>query len=231
MLSAPQPRKLTTRETMVARASVKFYDADKSFGFVRVLDANGRRTGEELFFHLLAACNLIDGEDSPEFKVVRGRPDGSSLQRTPEANDILVIEEGYGNRGRKVQYWNYADEYDSVAQRLAQRPVYRVVKRATYYNAPESVSVVWEGQDIYELSATHYKEEPEYGRRHGYDSLDFGHADGSDMQWFYDFERQQEDGSWAETDDPRVFLCCVPEAVYRQHGPRRRQSYCVHGNR
>lgn len=213
---------------------VKFFDEreGKKFGFVRVLDGNGQETGEELFFHYNDRSFAVSNGDDIVFtgnptKLINGK--GYTIP-VPQKGDVLAFDRAFGHKGDKASPWTAKHVIESVERQLATRPVYRVTKFATYYGKSEE-AVVWEGQNIIELSAKFRKEEPGFGRRHGYDVLDGGTADSGDMYWHFSIEKQQEDGSWQSAKDPRVFACCVPANLYRQYSDGGRQPVCYHGNR
>jgi hypothetical protein len=209
---------------------VKFFKEEKNFGFVTVLDASGAPTNTELFFHNSNGHFLRVGDSQPDFRYETGTiVDGRVKHIKPVAKgDKIVFHRGRNDKGEKVAKWAHASQYDSIIKIIASRPVYRIVKSGTYYGKSEK-GTVWQGQDIMELSAKHPLRD-RFGRTS--DSLDGGTADSGDMYWHFSIEQQLADGSWKSCDDPRVFLCCIPRHIFREHGSYTMdQGRCTHGNR
>lgn len=189
---------------------VKFFKDDKKFGFLTVLDANGDPTKTELFFHYSDGHFMRAGDNEPEFWFETGTMHKGKVQyiRVPEKGDKLVFTRGRNAKGEKVSKWTFAFHYDSIIERIANRPTYRLVRSGSNYGQDAS-GVVWQGQDISDLSAEH----PKYLRFGKVcDSIAAGSADSGDMYWSYRFEQLVGD-DWKRCDDPRVFLCCLSRPV------------------
>ena len=225
---------MSTVVSTVEYGIVKFFKEDKKFGFVTVLDANGDPTKTELFFHYNNGYFLREGATEVEFRYETGSMTDKGVKhlKLPEKGDKIVFVRGQSTKGEKVAMWGQAAVYDSLIERITNRPVYRVVKTMIAYGR-HSETVIWEGKDVMELSATHYmQEESRFGRMRVYDTLDVGGADGGDMTWWSSIQRQQADGSWTDCEDPRVFLCCVPSQTFREFATTgRRQETCFHRTR
>jgi cold shock CspA family protein len=190
---------------------VKFFKDDKKFGFVTVLDANGDPTSTELFFHYNNGHFLREGTSEPDFRYETGTMVDGRVKhiKEPQKGDKVVFVRGSSAKGDKVAKWGSAAQYDSIIECIANRPVYRLVRSGSNYGQDAS-GIVWQGQDISDLSAEH----PKY-LRYGKvcDSIEAGSADSGDMYWHFSIERQLPDGSWKSCNDPRVFLCCLPRHI------------------
>ncbi len=220
---------------------VKFYNGnkDKMFGFVTVLDANGAPTTTELFFHYNNGYFLREGVGVPEFRFETGTMTETKVKhiKPPEKGTKLVFIRGINTRGEKVAKWGYAERWNELVEHIANRPVYRVVRKTTnlFYKDPAeqlTEHVAWQGQNTLELSAR-FPKRVRFGRIS--DDLGFGSAEDGYMSWSILLEQQMPDGTWKTCEgrsDPRVFLCCVPRDTFIEHGSRTMdQGRCFHGNR
>ncbi len=209
---------------------VKFFNETKKFGFVTVVDDNGNPTVEELFFHHDSGYFLRDGDEEPEFWFRTGATHRGEIYTIlkPKAGEKLVFTRGRNAKGEKVGKWTFTYHYDSIVERIANRPTYRLMRSGSNYGQDAS-GVVWQGQDISDLSAEH----PKYLRFGKVcDSIASGSADSGDMYWNYRFEQLVGD-DWKRCDDPRVFLCCLPRHIqnavaYRGGRETRYDRRCCH---
>jgi hypothetical protein len=142
---APQPRIPTTVEmTGVIQVelefgTVKFFDTrdNKRFGFVYVLDEEGNKTGEELFFHYGdGQFTAIDGGNIVFYSAgaQSSRPSmlGMAMPQVrlnyPEKGDRIAFTRGSGKGGKdKASPWTFASSYEasrkSLLENEAERPV------------------------------------------------------------------------------------------------------------
>jgi cold shock CspA family protein len=135
---------------------VKFFDDrdGKKFGFLKVLDEDGRETGEEVFFHFNDGQFVdIVGGDCIEF-IGRTAKNGLYLVH-PQVGDKLAFDRasGKGNRDKACP-WTYAAAYDHCVRMLTE-PRYRVVRvtKLGFGGIGDSSEVIWEGQGADELTA------------------------------------------------------------------------------
>lgn len=207
---------------VVERGIVEFFKSDKKFGFVRVLDAEGDPTNTVLFFHYGNGNFLREGDDGPDFRYETGSKTDCGVMdiKAPEKGDMLVLVRGRNAKGEMVAKWGYAWQYDSIVERIAGRPIYRVVKSGAYYGKSKR-HVVWRGRDIMELSAKYPKREHS-GRVS--DHLQDGTVEDG---WSYHIQLRKN-GSWTSCEDPRVFFCCIPPHILRKHGSTMDPEHCAH---
>jgi hypothetical protein len=220
---------------MVEYGIVKFFDEreGKRFGFMFVLDEGGEKTGEQLFFHYNNGEFIGTDGETPVFAGHTAKKDGQSVRlRFPQKDEKLVFKRGTNRKGDHAVPWGFAERWNQVIDGLQRRPMYRVVKTGSNYGQSYE-EVTWEGQSILELSVVQPKRQDMRGRKpRTIDILSGGTADSGDMYWNYRFEKQMPDGSWVMCDDPRRFVCCVPEAVYRKYNQTGcRQERCFHNLR
>lgn len=137
---------------------VKWFDprSNKQFGFLCVLDENGKETGGELFFHLGDGEWVDIVEDNIEFVGPNFSDGGHPISAyAPTAGTILAFLRAPGKDGReKACPWTLAEGYDNRVRKLTE-PFYRVTKSTKLgYGGPGDTSqVIWEGQGATALSA------------------------------------------------------------------------------
>lgn len=134
---------------------VKFFDDrdGKKFGFLEVLDEDGQKTGEEIFFHFNDGQFVdIVGGDKIQFV---GRVFENGLHMWyPKIGDTIAFDVSTGKNGRdKACPWTYAEGYDNRVRKLTE-PYYRVTKvtKVGYGGPGDSFDAIWEGQGSDELS-------------------------------------------------------------------------------
>lgn len=194
--------------------TVDYFNDIGNFGFLIVLNADDLPTGERLFFHYHEGYIFKAGHDSEirflgksntKYKVNR------NPLKQPEKGDKLIFVRGRGPKGDRVAGWGYAWQYDEVMTSIKQRPVFRLV-RATSNCGQQTTVVVWEGQDVSQLSASY----PKYLRDGEVcDCLEAVLIDSGTSSWRYFFEQKTGD-IWKRCDDPRVYLCCLPLGIQRE---------------
>lgn len=134
---------------------VKFFDDrdGKKFGFLEILDEDGQKTGEEIFFHYNDGQFVdIVGGDEIQF-VGRVFENGVHMWH-PKIGDKIAFDVSTGKDGRdKACPWTYAEGYDNRVRKLTE-PYYRVTKvtKLGYGGPGDSSNVIWEGQGSDELS-------------------------------------------------------------------------------
>lgn len=134
---------------------VKFFDDrdGKKFGFLEVLDEDGQKTGDEIFFHFNDGQFVdIVGGDEIQF-VGRVFENGVHMWH-PKIGDKIAFDVSTGKDGRdKACPWTYAEGYDNRVRKLTE-PYYRVTKvtKLGYGGPGDSSNVIWEGQGSDELS-------------------------------------------------------------------------------
>jgi hypothetical protein len=210
---------------MVERGIVKFFDDrdGKHFGFLTVLNNGGNPTGHDMFFHYNDGGFIGNDGVNPIFEGIYKWVAGKIYRlRTPQIGEIIVFSRAPGRKGDKACPWGFAEEWDTTIKWLNSRPIIRVVRtRRDWYKSPPSppeVSVIWEGKNIFELSAKFHRQEI-----HPHDTtttqvaddlkpvfLEAGHIDTR-----YNYEVMTH-GRWIPCPDPRVMLCCVPATIYRE---------------
>lgn len=198
---------------------VKFFDDrdGKKFGFLEVLDEDGQKTGEEIFFHFNDGQFVdIVGGDEIEF-VGRVFPENGLHMWHPKPGDKIAFDTTPGKDGRdKACPWTYAEGYDNRVRKLTE-PYYRVTKvtKLGYGGPGDTSEVIWEGQGSDELSG-------EYPIRVFSDRLDdplarsVNFAAGSTTRYLfevyvdddiadgpYEGEGVLIPGHWVKCDDPR----------------------------
>lgn len=100
---------------MVEYGTVKYFDDrdGKQFGFMFVLDADGMRTEESLFFHFNDGKFVHNSGQGP---VLQGRTQIIAGMHcplaTPCSGDKLVFKRKQSAKGEKASPWTYADEWD-----------------------------------------------------------------------------------------------------------------------
>lgn len=133
---------------------VKFFDErdGKKFGFLIVLDEDGQRTEEEIFFH------FNDGQ----FVEIKGGEitfigpvftNGLRMWH-PQAGEKLAFGRSPGrNDHDKACPWTYANAYGNRVSKLTE-PYYRVteVTKYGYGDDRDTRKVIWEGQGSNEMS-------------------------------------------------------------------------------
>lgn len=178
--------------------TVKFFDSrrDKRFGFIRL------ESGEEIFFHYNDGEFIEAGNNSPKFsgkttivlnRKVRHLPD-------PRKGDILVFERDDGRKGPKASPWGYYSYWLEVGEKIANRPLYRVIRITTndFKDGEKSERVIWQGEDLDALSR-------EYPPSEIFEADFLKHHEIEDgwVRFDFRFERQKEDGAWEVCKDPR----------------------------
>lgn len=135
---------------------VKFFDDrdGKKFGFLEVLNEDGQKTGEEIFFHFNDGQFVdIVGGDEIMF-VGRVFPENGLHMWHPKPGDRIAFDVSVGKNNRdKACPWTYAEGYDNRVRKLTE-PYYRVTKvtKLGYGGPSDSSDVIWEGQGFDELS-------------------------------------------------------------------------------
>lgn len=188
---------------MIEHGIVKFYKAAKNYGFVTVLDANGGLTSEELHFRHRDGHFMRANNGQPYFWLRSGKwNDGRMMKMSlPDKGNRVVFVRGSGPRGDKIKQWSYASDYESLIQQITGRPTYRLVRFGQ-----DGFKVLWQGQDVAELSAEH----PKYLRNDtSLDSITTGSCGAGDAYYSHRFEQLVGD-DWRRCEDPRIFLCCLP---------------------
>lgn len=103
----------------IARGIVKFFNADRKFGFVTVLDDEGNATKHELYFHYNDGFFMRMGDTEPEFSFKTGTiVDGKGIRNVDKPKpgaSIVFVGCGIG-KNLKVEKWAFAANYDSFGQ-------------------------------------------------------------------------------------------------------------------
>jgi len=92
----------------IGMVKVFFSQADRRYGFMRVLDASGKPTGEEVFFHYDGGEFVTAG---PQFSGSSVRSEDGILQRLnqPWKGDLLVFDRLCVAGRDRAQPWSYQD--------------------------------------------------------------------------------------------------------------------------
>jgi hypothetical protein len=125
---------------------VRSFNAGKLFGFVEVLDEEGQKTGEQLFFHFNNGAFVDTFGDDIQFVgrtiTVNGR---TSPMWYPSVGEKLAFDRGTDNRGREcAERWTYAEAYQNRVRKLTE-PFYRVIW-VLGIDGDEFEYLFWEGQ-------------------------------------------------------------------------------------
>jgi len=100
----------------IARGIVKFFNAERKFGFVTVLDDDGNPTKLELYFHYNDGFFIRMGDTEPEFRFKTGSiVDGKSVRNVdkPKTGASIVFIPCDVGKNLKVEKWAFAANYDS----------------------------------------------------------------------------------------------------------------------
>ena len=100
----------------VERGIIKFFNSERKFGFVTVLDRSGSPTKLEFMFHYNDGFFVRMGPVGPEFKFKTGTiVDGKGVRKldTPKQGMTIVLVRGRDAKGEKVEKWAFAANYDS----------------------------------------------------------------------------------------------------------------------
>ena len=193
----------------------------KEFGFLEVINPDGSKTSEKLFFHFNDGqfVEIVAEENDIEFvgTVFPGNDLPLWRMGNPPVGMKLAFKRAPGNDGReKASPWTYAEAYDKRVQALFE-PHYRVVKvtKLGYSGFGDTSEAIWEGRGADKLSR-------DFDVRIRGDILDDPLADTVDFvagsTTRYLFERWDiaagiygvsdpqggQRGSWNKCHDPRV---------------------------
>ncbi len=177
---------------------VKKFNGEKAFGFLIVVDANGKPTGEEIFFHISGEQSVTVVNDDLIFNRVKHSKDDTL--RKPCDDDQIIFVRGMGRNDRPAAIqWFYADNYDKALTLLsAQTPVYRVSVVMSFMGELATERELGEYASIEELTEAHpilhFKGE-------FCDTL--ASYDLNGVEVYYSFETMDSSGQWQTCADPR----------------------------
>lgn len=182
-------------------------------GFLYVVDEAGNQTTKRIFFHANDGRAIEDNGIEPVFG-----QDGALLE-APRQNDILIfVRSNADSKGPKAAPWGYASEWNDRQRLLENRPVYRAVRRRQ--NSPDD-NVVWQGQNVFELSVKH-------PWRLAGDECDHVSTESDQAVSGYVFEVLRGE-QWHPCSDPRTVICCIPSWVFSLYAPPgMTQDHCPH---
>lgn len=81
-----------------------FYD-ERRFGFLYVLNREGKKTGEEIFFHVSSRRRVGNDGKGPVFL-------DKITSTYPKKEEMLIFQRGPGQKGDQAVSWCYAHEWD-----------------------------------------------------------------------------------------------------------------------
>ena len=175
---------------------VKFYKPDRGFGFMFVLDQNGGRTGEELFFHITNRRGVAIFNGDTDFTWFDGIPlESGGISEPlddPCRRDMVVFIRSAGYKGDVVKCWSYTALWHDC---VARQPRFRLVEILhSPSRAKPILNVLFEGR-VQDLS----RECPRTSAR--MNVMEIGKIRVSSR-----IEMQDEHGIWHECTDPRPFI-------------------------
>lgn len=96
---------------MVEHGIIKWFRRSRQFGFIAVTDENGKRTGEEIWFHENDELGACDREFSNEL----------DLAVLPTIGTLVVFERTTGRNNRPKAHWARKDNWLRISWRIVQK--------------------------------------------------------------------------------------------------------------
>lgn len=195
---------------MAEAGIVKFYVESGKAPYGYITPTSGKN-GEspDVYLHYSAARMIRHDGDRPCFAGHEESWHGKLMKpRTPKKGDeVVFVPEVHDGKVFAV-VWGYKALWGAYLRWLRARPLVRLLRLDG--GAP---TVLWEGTNTYALSCQ-YPLRSVYrgGRMLRLDALE---SLGAAIEFGFE---QISGGRWTSCGDPRVWLCCLPEATITKHG-------------
>lgn len=129
------------------QGAVKWFDDSKKFGFLYVLDEDGQRSGDEVFFHYSLAGK--PGADySGDRITIYGGHRGNRVALPRRGDLVTFLDEGRGDATAST--WVYTKDFDAAIAAFMDEPVqYRIVlKSVRHMQVPPEIIVFMPGDSV-----------------------------------------------------------------------------------